>query len=248
MATKKYIIPEILRGKLNKTIEYHDKWCEETRAELNNNKTHAEKLVCQYLTKEGIEFIENYPIYISDGKRYFIDFVLPGNIALEIDGGYHFQPDQIEKDKAREEDLTSIGYKVVRLLNQECKSKKSFFTNFNVEYKAPSEKRRFDKIIKFQKKEDKIKFDRLRKLNKKIYITEYTDGFNWGFVISKKTFECLIDGLLTNDEFCTLMRCIYNYKEKGEMPDQSKLPPAVNMLLNMEYPFLTSSSKIKQSA
>lgn len=232
MANRKYIIPEILRGKLNKTIEYHDNWCEETRAELNNNQTAAEKQVCQYLTKEGIEFIENFPIYTSDGKKYFIDFVLPGNIALEIDGGYHFQTDQIEKDKIREEDLTSIGYKVVRLLNEECKSKKSFFTNFNVEYKAPSEKRRFDKIQIVKEKEHKEKIDRLRKINKKIYTTDYNDESIWKVVVPKTTFEYLTEGLLTKDEFCTLMNCVYNFKEKGESPIGKKLPSAVNMAWN----------------
>lgn len=53
---------------------------------------------------------------------------------------------------------------------------------------------------------------------------------NWGIMVFKDTFEYLIDGDLTNDEFCELMRCIYFAREKNEYPNENDLPKSVRLV------------------
>ncbi len=53
---------------------------------------------------------------------------------------------------------------------------------------------------------------------------------NWGLMIFKDTFEYLIDGDMSNDEFCTLMRCVYNLRENGELPNEDELPKTVKLV------------------
>lgn len=59
--------------------------------------------------------------------------------------------------------------------------------------------------------------------------TNNTDS-NWGIMIFKDTFEYLIDGDMSNDEFCKLIKCIYNLRENGELPDENELPKSVKMV------------------
>lgn len=56
------------------------------------------------------------------------------------------------------------------------------------------------------------------------------DDSNWGLMIFKDTFEYLVDGDMTDGEFCTLMRCIYNLRENGELPDETKLTKNVKLV------------------
>lgn len=53
---------------------------------------------------------------------------------------------------------------------------------------------------------------------------------NWGLMIFKDTFEYLINGDMSNDEFCTLIRCVYNLRENGELPNEDELPKTVRLV------------------
>lgn len=53
---------------------------------------------------------------------------------------------------------------------------------------------------------------------------------NWGLMIFKDTFEYLIDGDMSDTEFCTLMRCVYNLRENGELPNEDELPKTVRLV------------------
>lgn len=46
---------------------------------------------------------------------YFLDFRLPGNVDLEIDGKQHRYPEHIERDTKRDIFMSSIGYTVYRI-------------------------------------------------------------------------------------------------------------------------------------
>jgi len=53
--------------------------------------------------------------------EYIADFYVPQyKIVVEIDGGYHLQPNQIEEDRKRQDWLEANGYKVIRFMNEEC--------------------------------------------------------------------------------------------------------------------------------
>lgn len=52
--------------------------------------------------------------------RYIVDFVhLEARLAVELDGGYHFTPEQQLLDKERDEALDAFGWTVKRYMNEE---------------------------------------------------------------------------------------------------------------------------------
>lgn len=51
---------------------------------------------------------------------YIADFAsIKLNLILEVDGGYHSEPIQIEDDAVRTEWLNKMGWKVIRFTNEE---------------------------------------------------------------------------------------------------------------------------------
>ena len=53
---------------------------------------------------------------------------------------------------------------------------------------------------------------------------------DWSINIFKSTFDYLADGFLTNDEFCELMMCIYNAREKNEITNEKSLSMKVGLV------------------
>ena len=85
--------------------------------EMRKNPTEAESLLWHYLSdnKLGVHFRRQHPIY-----GYIPDFVsLKNQIIIEIDGGYHFEGEQPEKDAERNEYLQEAGFTVLRFTNEE---------------------------------------------------------------------------------------------------------------------------------
>ena len=72
--------------------------------------SYPEKYFISLFEKEGIEVQREVKV-----GRFFIDFVLPGNIALEIDGRQHDDPVVMEKDARKDIVLRKHGYEVVRI-------------------------------------------------------------------------------------------------------------------------------------
>ena len=63
----------------------------------------------------GVKFNRQYVIY-----DYIVDFIcLEKKLIIEIDGGYHSEYEQIEKDEHRTEKLEAMGFKVIRFANEE---------------------------------------------------------------------------------------------------------------------------------
>jgi very-short-patch-repair endonuclease len=87
-----------------------------------------ERVMATNLLAEGYEFYTQYRIDLSDGntcngRKYFIaDFYIPEygeedfkfkvNIIVETDGKIHEEPGNIVKDRARDNFLTGMGYRV----------------------------------------------------------------------------------------------------------------------------------------
>ena len=91
--------------------------------ENRENPTPAESRFKNFLVKNKIAYKFQVPV-CCEGEGYIIDFVihsksLDKDIAVEIDGGYHNKPDQVQKDKIREDNLKESGYVVVRFKNEE---------------------------------------------------------------------------------------------------------------------------------
>jgi len=85
--------------------------------EMRKNPTEAEAVLWNYLSdnKMGVHFRRQHPVY-----GYIPDFVcLSEKIIIEIDGGYHFEGDQPEKDEERTSYLNKEGFVVLRFTNEE---------------------------------------------------------------------------------------------------------------------------------
>lgn len=85
------------------------------------NPTDAELLLWQQLRDRalGTKFCRQY--IIAD---YIVDFVsLEYMLIIEVDGAYHSESEQKEYDEGRSTRLKSLGFKVIRISNEEvCNS------------------------------------------------------------------------------------------------------------------------------
>lgn len=85
---------------------------------LRKNSTPQEKILWQILRNHnfyGYEIRRQSPI-----GNYIVDFVCrKKKIIIEIDGGQHNKPENIEYDKKRTEYLEQKGYKIIRFWNNE---------------------------------------------------------------------------------------------------------------------------------
>lgn len=86
-------------------------------AMLYKERTKAELLMSDKLTDASIVFEEQVII-----GAYVVDFLLRDcSVVIEVDGGYHLDPEQQEKDATRTKYLNSIGLRVIRVLNKNVK-------------------------------------------------------------------------------------------------------------------------------
>ena len=85
--------------------------------ENRKNPTEAERVLWTYLKggQLGVHFRRQHVIL-----DYIPDFVcLSKQLIIEIDGGYHLEGEQPEKDAQRAEELSKSGFKVLRFTNEE---------------------------------------------------------------------------------------------------------------------------------
>ena len=87
----------------------------EKAQEHRKNPTTAEAVLWKFLSKGqmGYHFRRQHPVY-----GYIPDFVcLKKRLIIEIDGGYHLEGEQPEKDAERTRYLEQEGYQVLRFTN-----------------------------------------------------------------------------------------------------------------------------------
>ena len=87
---------------------------------LEVNATYAERVLYSFLTGK-IDFEFQKIIYTDNKKHFFIaDFYIPSkNLIIELDGEYHDNIKQQDKDIWRTRILKSLGYKVIRFKNKQ---------------------------------------------------------------------------------------------------------------------------------
>lgn len=85
---------------------------------LRKEATHAEKILWEELRRRqchDLKFRRQHPL-----KEFIVDFFnYELNLVVEVDGGYHDHPEQQEKDELRDLKLKSLGYRVLRVNNDE---------------------------------------------------------------------------------------------------------------------------------
>ena len=79
--------------------------------------TDAEKLLWEHLRAKQLSVKFNRQHIIGD---YIVDFVcIEKKIVIEVDGGYHSEYEQIDKDENRTQRLNDWGFSVIRFKNEE---------------------------------------------------------------------------------------------------------------------------------
>ena len=80
---------------------------------LRNNSTVGEILLWKQLragSMKGYQFNRQKPL-----GEYIVDFYCkPLHLVIEVDGGYHFEPGQLVKDKERQSILEDMGLRFLR--------------------------------------------------------------------------------------------------------------------------------------
>jgi very-short-patch-repair endonuclease len=75
--------------------------------------TRSERLLIAILKFHGIEVWHNKPLH-----GFYPDlWVVNTKVLIEVDGRYHYTPDQKAKDKRRSLILRKYGYKILRFSN-----------------------------------------------------------------------------------------------------------------------------------
>ena len=99
---------------------------------LEVNATYAERLLKTFLTGK-IDF-EFQKIIYTDNKHFFIaDFYIPSkNLIIELDGEYHDNTKQQNKDIWRTQLLHSLGYRVIRFKNKQITESENLFWVLNI--------------------------------------------------------------------------------------------------------------------
>ena len=99
---------------------------------LEVNATYPERLLKTFLTGK-IDF-EFQKIIYTDNKHFFIaDFYIPSkNLIIELDGEYHNNAKQQDKDIWRTKILDSLGYKVIRFKNNQITESRNLFWVLNI--------------------------------------------------------------------------------------------------------------------
>lgn len=85
--------------------------------ENRHNQTEAEAVLWMHIKGNalGAKFLRQH--IISD---FIADFAsLEQMLIVEVDGGYHYQPEQMEYDVYRVEELEKMGFRVIRFTNEE---------------------------------------------------------------------------------------------------------------------------------
>jgi len=86
-------------------------------AKLRGNMTEPEKKLWDYLKTKpmGFKFRRQHPI-----SGYALDFYCHKiRVSIEIDGGYHLQKEQREKDLERTDYLKGLGISEIRFTNEQ---------------------------------------------------------------------------------------------------------------------------------
>lgn len=93
---------------------------QERAKSLYERRPESEILFEKRLIELGIRFMPQ-KAFIAGDYYCIVDFYLPkpDRVIIEIDGGYHGTPEQIARDKRKDEYLVSRKFRVVRVKNED---------------------------------------------------------------------------------------------------------------------------------
>ena len=132
-STKPYKNEPIEEPKEEPKEESKENIAEHYKHILEINATYAERVLYSFLTGK-IDFEFQKIIYTDNKKHFFIaDFYIPSkNLIIELDGEYHDNIKQQDKDIWRTRILKSLGYKVIRFKNKQITESNNLFWVLNI--------------------------------------------------------------------------------------------------------------------
>ena len=84
---------------------------------------HLRKNMTPWEKKLWYQFLRSYPVRFQRQKaigNYIADFYCAkAQLVVELDGGEHYTPEQIERDKIRTTELENMNLTVLRFLNRD---------------------------------------------------------------------------------------------------------------------------------
>lgn len=108
-----FILKDIYSGSNNMSLSYNGDLIKYAK-ELRKNATPWERKLWHY-------FLKDYSVRFQRQKvigNYIVDFYSSKvNVAIELDGGGHFNDSKIQQDKRRTKELEEFNVKVLRFTN-----------------------------------------------------------------------------------------------------------------------------------
>jgi len=86
--------------------------------DLRKNMTEAERFLWSKIRRKQLN---GYQFYRQKNiGNYIVDFYCPAaKLIIELDGGQHFSPTGLEKDKIRDDYLRGLGFTILRFSDRE---------------------------------------------------------------------------------------------------------------------------------
>lgn len=116
---RKWLESNLLTSQQKQSIRLHI-WSDKILDNGETTITKYEELLYNKLYGIYKKRVRKQERIIIRNRVYFIDIYMRAyKAAIEIDGDYHNTPEQIEKDKQKDMDLSSIGLLVIRIKNED---------------------------------------------------------------------------------------------------------------------------------
>ena len=128
---KKY---DIINSTTTSEKQKHDArlylWSERKIENDEINTTEYEKSLFAKLYGVYRKRVKKQQRFIVNRRVYFADIYMKAYKAvIEVDGGYHNSPQQIEKDKQKDLDLSTLGLLVIRVKNEDVRKRFGLIRN-----------------------------------------------------------------------------------------------------------------------
>lgn len=106
-------------AKKQKSLDGLNAFLKERAKELFKNKTKWETSLYTTLKDLHYKFKFQEPIVTKNNVLYIVDFLLEGNLCIELDGSQHLTKEGRKKDNLRTRRLKKEGFHLIRLMNSQ---------------------------------------------------------------------------------------------------------------------------------
>ena len=105
------------------TVNAFDEWIDKNQEKLLSRCTQSEQVLFKDIKKAFKSRASKQHPFVIGSKVYYADICLKSlNVIIEVDGGYHTEDLQRQKDAVRDKAFSSIGYETIRCTNDQVSS------------------------------------------------------------------------------------------------------------------------------